>query len=341
MTVDDFLNGLRCVKKYRFSHRYELARGTESIVYSVRHGQLTAGNSMVNKRTNLKDTSTHVVSSLPDSILAGQPLDCIQSMDYCGDQSTTPELLWVQDGERYLCNEYYSECLVNHLLGQLGHPNLLTATTSWIDEHRYGNLLLPTSESTLGNLLPILSASQLLSITLQVFCTLSHLEEYEFKHHDLHEDNVFIDLNTHPDFPFEGETVTYRVGNEHITFPHCGLWARIGDFGYASMKDPESGKRITRVDVDDMKETIEEIGLWSNKYSAGYDMETYLSFVRSDEIRPECKEIMDSLVQEFGGLQVCACNRPIRNSTVRPSQFILSSQVFKDFSYIQNFNYTN
>jgi hypothetical protein len=117
-----------------------------------------------------------------------------------------------------------------------------------------------------------------------------------FKHHDVHLDNVFV--NRLREGRKEQEFMGSYLGSKKywaytlapdctIYVEHCGILAKLGDFGLASATEPMSATRLERVDYPQLDSGDIEWGAWNGRVDdcKSYDIVTFLTkFFLDDEI---------------------------------------------------------
>jgi hypothetical protein len=178
-------------------------------------------------------------------------------------------------------NEYLNESMVGQVLtkfyekhdsGQTASRHFVKTYGSWIDEST-GFILQQYGGTSLHKNMTNLTFDQFKSIIVQVLVALAEGQELlHLKHHDVHLDNVFISYVAE-------ETYEYNISGQSFKVPNHGILARIGDFGLASITDPESKTRFERVDMDMLDGGEVDWGRWSGTLEGqkSYDAVTFLS----------------------------------------------------------------
>ena len=209
--------------------------------------------------------------------------------------TTLSKLCWAtescsRDGATSLVrlNEYLNEGIVGLALSKLQLPHIIKTLDIWIDEAT-GFILQEYGGSALLKAMADLSLEEFKSIVMQVLVTTAVAQrELSFKHHDLHLENVFI--NRLKDQTCNGLTLNsknswqYNVGGQKIQIKHCGVLAKIGDYGLASIT--ESSVRYERADYSILDGAEVEWGQWTGTLEGQglYDAVVFLSkFFMEDE----------------------------------------------------------
>ena len=146
-------------------------------------------------------------------------------------------------------------------------------------DQKLGYLIMPRHETTLADALydNLVSLSELKDIIGQVIDTISSAQQIcQFKHQDLHSDNIFLDR-------------------------HQDRWfVVIGDFGFSSKIDLETNQRIGKpsmsfYDGDPNRRSMMKYGETSKKFRKGYDIQTFLSFLLEDPLTKSQYEFVEFL----------------------------------------------
>lgn len=207
-----------------------------------------------------------------------------------------------RDGAKHLIrlNEYLSEAVVGLIVSKttaLKIPNIIKTKEAWI-ENADGHILQDYGGISLMKNMSNLNLEEFKSILVQILCTLAVAQETcQLKHHDVHLDNVFLhhlkDSDTFNDVCLKSKNYwTYSVktsqGPKLITVKHCGILAKLGDFGLASAS--YQGTRYERVDYGLLDATESEWGQWSGQLESqqSYDAVVFLSKFFLDEERSKC-----------------------------------------------------
>jgi hypothetical protein len=120
------------------------------------------------------------------------------------------------------------------------------------------------------------------SIVFQALFALAFMQDAcKLKHHDLHTNNVFIKEIT-ADTTFRGDALKdaawfhYHLHGRDFFVPNCGLLAKIGDFGMASLD--VHGKRLGRTDIALFNDNPKKWGAWSTELDGNEGYDTQLLF---------------------------------------------------------------
>lgn len=202
-----------------------------------------------------------------------------------------------QDGavKSVYVNEYMNEALVGLLMSKYVAsriPHIIRTRDVWIQEAT-GFLLQDYGGTAMTKIMADLSLEEFQSIVMQTLVALAIAQDLvHFKHHDVHLDNVFVNrlknektseglrLDSAPSW-------SYCYGSVTLTIPHHGVLAKLGDFGLATLTDPETQTRIQRADYPLLDAGETEWGAWSSKLQGqeSYDAVTFLSkFFLEDEL---------------------------------------------------------
>ena len=196
-----------------------------------------------------------------------------------------------QANKLILVNEYLNEAIVGLVLSHFVKlPNIVRTHETWI-EHATGFLFQDYAGSSLQKHMSEFSLDEFKSLVLQVFATLAMAQERtEFKHHDVHLENVFFS-RVKPGLPildaFPGAAdatcwaypIQTRGTTVYLKVHHQGILARLGDFGLAAITDPETSTRYERVDYPILDAGDQEWGSWNGhvKDHESYDALSFLS----------------------------------------------------------------
>lgn len=178
------------------------------------------------------------------------------------------------------------------------------------------------------------------------------------KHHDLHSENIFCQLLEAPkgdssrDFPpltYNGSKglhtyskLTYIFEDGTVmTLPNIGVLAKIGDFGIAAATDPQSHKRVYRIDMDSFngadRPTLHLSGHYNEilEGNEGYDIQTLLAHMMGQDVHAE---VMDSIVTMNATIlgataRTSERGRPYASFTSRvtPKEFLMTCPEFREF----------
>jgi len=321
MNLDGFLEKLSKPRhSQRFSSSKLIVEKDDLQVRKITHGAVGFGNTLVVKIVDLKKISSRVlVSASSPEILRGEDSDCIEEYVGSGDLNF-PELEWTR-GDKYVCSEFFNECAIGHCLQTLAPSHFfLTPIDCW-QSAKKGYILLENTETTLEDILLTLSYEEFVQVALQVLLALASVEHLEFKHHDLHLKNICMTTN---DVSYSH---TFEWGTVQI---NCGVWARLGNFGFSSLN--VHGKRVQRIDVDYFQADADTYGVWSNSYHPGYDIATFLAHLLEvqDDMIPSVSEAVETMIETLGHLEVSEYTRPLGDYSMCPTEFIRNCPLFKD-----------
>jgi serine/threonine protein kinase len=195
-------------------------------------------------------------------------------------------------------NEYLSEAVVGLIVSKtVKLPNIIKTKEAWI-ENAEGHILQDYGGISLMKNMADLTLDEFKSILVQILCTLAIAQETcHLKHHDVHLDNVFLhhmkDTETFNDINLKSKdswayTVKTSAGPKKIVVKHCGILAKLGDFGLASAS--YKGVRYERVDYGLLDSTESEWGQWSGglENQKSYDAVVFLSKFFLDDERSKC-----------------------------------------------------
>lgn len=175
----------------------------------------------------------------------------------------------------------------------------VTAATGAVAFKNTGYLLLERVHCTMDDLLAddyyehltcgrLVEAPEIAALFFQAVFGLYTLQQVcQFKHHDLHTGNLFLQGLT-PASTFRGESLKdathfhYKLNEHNFYLPNCGALAKLGDFAMASFD--MHGKRVQRVDMDAFNDNVEKWGYWNAQYQEerGYDTQFLFADVPVD-----------------------------------------------------------
>jgi hypothetical protein len=266
----------------------------------------------LNKRTTIRGLSTEQVLYLSES-----KTDAKTWMNTWASTIETKPLVLAKvaylverpiqrDGAEklYRCNEFLTEAIVGLLLDQyLPLPNFVSTKDAWIRQAT-GFILQEYAGTSLYKNMAGLSLDEFKSVIMQTLVALSIAQDkLQFKHHDVHLENIFVrhvkdtetfGSKTLRSSPFWSYTLTLPNGERRECYiRHCGLLAKFGDYGLASITDPKERVRYERVDMPILDATEIEWGSWNGSLEncKSYDALVLLSkFFLFDEITKCPKE---------------------------------------------------
>lgn len=183
-----------------------------------------------------------------------------------------------------LCNEYLNEALVGLILSETipKVPHFVKTYDAWI-QNCSGFILQDHAGQALGNTMCELSLVEFKSAVMQTLVALAIAESVaNFKHHDVHLDNVFVARLGDSDALRATPNWTYVLGGPsgtRITIPHHGILARLGDFGLSAITDHRNKIRYERLDYELLDGAEMEWGRWTGTRDGleSYDIATFLS----------------------------------------------------------------
>lgn len=178
------------------------------------------------------------------------------------------------------------------------------------------------------------------------------------KHHDLHSENIFCQLieppkgESHKDFPslvYNGSRalhtypkLTYIFEDGTVmTLPNIGVLAKIGDFGIAAVSDPQTHKRIYRIDMDSYngpdRPTLHLSGHYNEvlEGNEGYDLQTLFAHIMAQDLRTDVSDSLTEMNATILGTtaRTSERGRPFASYTSRmtPKEFLLKCPEFREF----------
>jgi len=259
---------------------------------------------------------------------------------WCGPEWTdrTDALLakvaWIEAPKAYRVNEYLNEGLVGHILTRhVKLPHFVKSHDMWID-NATGFILQEYGGTSLSTSMIDMSLPEFKSIALQILITMSVCQDtLQFKHHDLHLDNIFVNklksTSIHDGKQLSTKKVwSYKLKKKNgsdvwLNIEHCGVLGKFGDYGLSSIVDPQSGKRVERVDYPLLDAAEFEWGAWNGLLEGqmSYDAVVFLSkFFMEDETSKCPKEIVDwckmlyiQIKQSMPQIECSSIGRPFRN----------------------------
>ena len=210
-----------------------------------------------------------------------------------------------EGGKRVSSTEFVNEIVMNGLatsvLQQGLTPHVVACTGALVEEGE-GNIFVELVTNTFERFVSHkntnrwLTSSHLAAFYVQMLHTLDVLQRtLQFKHHDLHSDNLFVEDIRGSDKVYNGVKLSdvthfrYHLDDGTcLTIPSCGYMIKFGDFGFASATDPTSGTRFHRIDIDMFNDKVRTWGSWSQQLEGehGYDMQVFWAV---SPIRGKCK----------------------------------------------------
>ena len=183
-------------------------------------------------------------------------------------------------------NEYLNEGLIGLILARdLKLPHIVKTRDMWIDDAE-GLILQDYGGLSMQKNMVNLTLPEFKSIVIQVLVTMAVAQQQmQFKHHDVHLENVFLCDVKHEKFRGQalGDFKTWQYdlkslsGLFSVSIDHNGQLAKLGDFGLSSVTDMKSGIRYERVDYPNLDSADMEWGEWSSRDRGLYDAVVFLS----------------------------------------------------------------
>lgn len=224
--------------------------------------------------------------------------------------------------------------------------------TAWKSK-RQGNIILEYGGKPLENVIEYLNLEDLKTIVFQVLVALCWgQKQVHFKHHDLHTENVFIQLLESP-LVFNAKT-KYEIPVCEKDFSHPfalekksvittvdflvpkRYHIRLADFGFSCTTNPRTQRRNTRADYDLLETGTRKWGEFSEVLykNEGYDMIYFIASLK-DEVtsknRPWLKSVLNKINELNGSkVRVSSYCRPLDRCTVSPYD-LLMSDIFEEF----------
>lgn len=260
-------------------------------------------------------------------------LDTVKNASIC-------KIAWILDDhktgtKKVRCNEYLNEAMVGLIiakhLSKVPHYVITKdcfindATGYIVQEHGGQNLLKELSN---------LSLPEFKSVVAQSLVALAYAQETIFlKHHDLHLENVFLgrlkDLKNADGLYLKSNdtwSYTFKASSElselKVFINHCGLLARLADYGLGSATDIDTGMRYERVDYALLDSTEAEWGSWSSQLEGQwtYDAVVFLSKFFIDDEMTSCppenlawaQQIYKDLKAKWPIIECSTIGRPLR-----------------------------
>ena len=200
------------------------------------------------------------------------------------------DTLWIQDKDTVKSNEFFHEAglckLVKDHLSDLPTFARGTLQSAKLDSKggRGWLTFLRVPGVELETIVNDLSPDEMKSIMLQVLASICIAQQrIKLKHHDLHLFNVLV----HPAAESDAKQWSVETPFGLLHIPIVGMHASIIDFGLSSATDPESGKRLVRLDEELLTkpkkdEPSDDWGVWGPTLEGdtGYDVAMFVeSFV--------------------------------------------------------------
>jgi len=265
--------------------------------------------------------------------------------------STVAKVAWLEDDiardgatRLWRLNEYLNEGLVGLAITKLGLPNVVKTYDLWISKAT-GFILQEYGGASMLKSMCDLTLPEFKSIVVQILATLSLAQDKaHFKHHDVHLDNIFINRlkasDVYKGSPLNSkDTWCYVLSNgTKVHVKHCGILAKIGDYGLASITD--DGVRYERVDMPILDATEIEWGQWSGSLEGQglYDAVVFLSKFFLPEESGVCphscwiRQLFCALREKWPIVECSIIGRPLRGheGSASIAEF-LSLDIFKEF----------
>lgn len=250
-------------------------------------------------------------------------------------------------------NEFLNEATVGLIVSQtvgLKVPHIVMTRDAWIDD-AHGHILQDYGGISLFKNMADLTLQEFKSIVMQMLVTIALGQEAcQLKHHDVHLDNVFLN-RLKPSDSFNGQVLSSKPkwsyslqgskGPVHISIEHCGILAKLGDFGLSSAS--LDGVRFERVDYPLLDAAEKEWGEWSGTLEGQktYDVAVFLSKFFMDDERSKCPSKLSSWARDCYAdirkavpiLECSVIGRPIRGREGNMScADILTLPIFAEFA---------
>ena len=236
-------------------------------------------------------------------------------------------------------NEYLCEAMVGLLVSKLNIPNFVKTYDAWISNAN-GLILQEHGGTNLLKAMPEFTLEEFQSIVVQVLAALAYTQtKIALKHHDMHLENVFVkklrpwdsleftplkldsEESERPCVEDSGSFV-YTLGPQKISIKHCGLIAKIADFGLSCATDVETKERYERADYALLDASEAEWGSWSSslKDQYMYDAVVFLSRFFMDEEKtitsPQnikwAKGLFNAMQSKWPEIECSNIGRPLR-----------------------------
>lgn len=345
----------------------------ESALGTIRVVRSANNEVFIVKTLNLEDQNIYAIThdlkkrtlrgTLANSIdfLSSSRTECREwAQTYKHPTKHVAKICWLTDNlkqERdlaktiFYCNEYLNEATVGLIVSQLLIPNVVRTYEAWIED-AHGHILMDYAGQSLTRAMVDFSLDEMQSVVLQtlVFIAIAY-QTVRLKHHDIHLDNVFVN-RLKPDYTWKSKTLAskkywaYKINNDLIIYvKHSNILAKVGDFGLASVNEPDTQTRIERVDYTLLDAAEPEWGRWNGSLDKqeSYDIVTFLSkfFLKEDlcMVPTDCIQWVQSLYTQLQKLdpRICASliGRPMQDHEGRidPVQF-LKSPIFDAYRQI-------
>lgn len=257
------------------------------------------------------------------------------------------------------CGSFINEVCINEILKAfvpVYADYYCQFDTAWKSK-RQGNIILEYGGKSLCKVLEYLNLKDLKCIVFQVLTALAWGQKFvHLKHHDLHTENIFIQLMDTPSLDFIQPTfveipvleaedtnpiklkVMKKCETKKFLIPQK-YKIKLADFGFSCATNPKTQRRSTRADYDlmDHGSSKKKWGDFNeNLYgNEGYDMLYFLDNVK-DEVQQVNKPWVRSIIkriQELNGknVKISSYSRPLDKCKVSPYQ-ILTSEFFDEWS---------
>lgn len=214
-----------------------------------------------------------------------------------------------------LCHLLLSELVVNDItphitvaLEALRHKNTGYLLMERVASYTLDDIIYEVCRGT-KDLVCVVSLTKetIVNLVFQTLFVLSVLQKTcNFKHHDLHTNNVFIkEIDDTTEFRgtrLRGvQFLHYHLDGHDYYLPNCGLLVKIGDFGMSSLD--VHGMRLQRSDMDSFNDNVRKWGTWSSEFAReeGYDAQLLSSDIPRtcksacrESKREDAREVLDA-----------------------------------------------
>jgi hypothetical protein len=306
------LTGVKWERVPRRSDRVRLCSGSDAKLYELDDDERI--QTLFGKREQilkLIEPQTSVLSSktgefIPrECFFAETPQDIYDALDEAGkkESEVTISQIAVTESGIYsdnALNELMVNAVVQHLLTNSVTPHLLHVHQLYYHPRDGASMCMEKFDYDLdefaGRKKTWWTLERMGAIIFQALHALHVLQTVlQFKHHDLHDQNVAL-VRITDDMIFRGQhlkSATHFVYNvEGVTFyvPNVGYLVKLTDMGFASVT--VGGRRMQRVDLDHFNDKPSTYGYWDAQFEGkrSYDTQVLLSKFITPTFHSLCKK---------------------------------------------------
>ena len=268
--------------------------------------------------------------------IAGERCELQETFYHCIAKLISATQDCAKDGAHslYLTTTFLTEvavnyCLCKHVNIMLPSPTFCKMEGAWTSQ-LYGNIAMDfAGKAFLDDCAEEMSLEDFKSVLIQILIALSWAQtKVYFKHHDLHNGNIFVLNKLVP------ETWTTPCGVKYL-LPSTKIKATIADFGLSAITDPQTCVRHARVDYELMNVDAKSWGTWTHELEGneGYDFAVLFFCLIKDIKNLEKRKWLKTIEKKFRSMQpklkVSFRARPLQIVSITPERML--SECFSEF----------